>query len=328
MKLRAQVSFFLIIGIIIIIVVSATFFFFESISSSPSEDGSRQAAILAEEQKLRTYLQSCMHETLVDGVKLLSIQGGCIYKCNLSLDSEMGVRYHWIENQNVSPDVVSMEDELSRYVQENIPGCIDGINSTMLTAEGKPSAEVDILADKIVFNLFYPLRLDYNTSVKHIKEFSSSSDLPLFDILRLKTDLLKNDQDIFFIRDLLAKHSRISLLVLPYDSSSIVYTFLYNGTDNLVFNAAVKNIDNMPPTLMFIPDFVMNKKEEFKYNLNASDPDNDTLRYYSSAPLININQTTGQIKFTPVVKGEYEVEVCVEDSYGLSDCRNITFMIK
>jgi hypothetical protein len=55
--------------------------------------------------------------------------------------------------------------------------------------------------------------------------------------------------------------------------------------------------------------------EQFIYRVNATDPDGDTLTYYTDTTLFNINPQTGEIIFTPSAKdiGKYEITIYVTD---------------
>ena len=78
--------------------------------------------------------------------------------------------------------------------------------------------------------------------------------------------------------------------------------------------------------LDFVPDFVLTKGNKFVYDVNATDVDDDVLRFYTNNSLIIMNESDGILSFTPMNIGLYETKVCVEDKYKTVDCGNIKFM--
>ncbi len=71
---------------------------------------------------------------------------------------------------------------------------------------------------------------------------------------------------------------------------------------------------NQPPVVEPIPDQVAYVGEEFDLQVNASDPDGDTLQYSDNSSLFDIDQN-GHITFTPgdADVGNYTIEIIVSD---------------
>jgi hypothetical protein len=151
--------------------------------------------------------------------------------------------------------------------------------------------------------------------------------------LEVKNRILSNIKNTGMVGFPLLTSFDTEVNVVPYDTVTLIYSIYDNssviGDAPFFFNFAVKVYGNSAPRLDFIPDFVLKKGSTFEYQLEASDEDDDdVMRFYSDSALIDINQETGKFSFTPLVSGEYEISVCVQDKYLAEDCKTMKFMIK
>ena len=86
---------------------------------------------------------------------------------------------------------------------------------------------------------------------------------------------------------------------------------------------------NRAPILDSIPDFDINQSDHFWYDVNATDPDNDTLTFGDNAFFFSIYPVTGIIDFTPTQGdvGVHNVIIWVIDPFGLMDWQSVQFNI-
>jgi len=86
---------------------------------------------------------------------------------------------------------------------------------------------------------------------------------------------------------------------------------------------------NQPPTITSTPDTTATVNQTYAYNVNATDPDGDTLVYsLTTSPTgMTINSTTGLINWTPTSTGDYEVTVRVSDG-SLLDTQNFSITVR
>jgi len=94
------------------------------------------------------------------------------------------------------------------------------------------------------------------------------------------------------------------------------------------FDITVTNV-NDDPVLQPVGDLYAQEYEYFNYTLNASDIDGDLLIYGSNATIFSLNGVTGEISFTPFSshRGEYRVNLTVEDGEGGVDYESIMFTV-
>jgi len=147
-----------------------------------------------------------------------------------------------------------------------------------------------------------------------------------------------NDTDIRFYDDTgLFQIGEITGIIYftPNQSDMGNYTVLIwiNGTcgttkdsEFVIYEVMEKN---RAPILDSIPDFDINQSEQFWYDVNASDPDNDTLTFGDNAFFFAISPGTGIIDFTPTQGdvGVHDVIIWVIDTYGLMDWQSVEFNI-
>ncbi len=91
----------------------------------------------------------------------------------------------------------------------------------------------------------------------------------------------------------------------------------WDGYDNATSNNVVLNVTDVEdaPVIENISDQVAYAYAPFSLQVNASDPDNDTLTYYDNTTMFDINPSTGLISFTPNQSnvGNYSIMINVTD---------------
>ncbi|NIO23321.1 MAG: hypothetical protein GTN38_04840, partial [Candidatus Aenigmarchaeota archaeon] len=87
--------------------------------------------------------------------------------------------------------------------------------------------------------------------------------------------------------------------------------------------------ENKAPILDSIPDFELNQSDYFWYDVNATDPENETLTFGDTATFFQIDSSTGVISFVPTQSdvGVHDVIVWVRDPYDLIDWQSVEFNI-
>jgi len=85
---------------------------------------------------------------------------------------------------------------------------------------------------------------------------------------------------------------------------------------------------NQPPIITSTPITTATINQTYAYNVNATDPDGDTLTYSltTTPPGMTINSTTGLINWTPTSAGDYNVTVRVSDG-SLFDTQSFTIHV-
>jgi len=321
MNKKAQITWFILIGIIILI--GGGFFIYLNSTRSDKEIE-------------KVIVEECIKEVTPPGIYLLAAKGGYIYLFNNVLNTEnIQIAYHLEYNTNISPERTFMEYELSQFVKESLPICINNFEPfNYLDFEiGEINVQSSISKEKIFVNVNYPITVITNDSKTVISEFTAEFPVRLGHILDIKDKILSNLLDTGMIGFDMLSSFDVELSLLPYDTETLVYS-IYDESSVIddvpfFFNFAVKIYGNSAPRLEFIPDFVLTKGKTFEYNLEAFDNDkDDVMRFYTENALIDMHESTGKFSFTPLVTGEYEIIVCVQDRYLAEDCDTMRFLIE
>lgn len=99
----------------------------------------------------------------------------------------------------------------------------------------------------------------------------------------------------------------------------------YGASDSQIFSITVTNV-NDAPILDTISNFTVEsgsplyEDTAFEYDVNATDPDGDTIEYLDNTSLFVTNSVTGVIAFTPtnLQVGNYSVEIYASDGTNIA----------
>ncbi len=101
------------------------------------------------------------------------------------------------------PDTAKVEEELVKYVNDNIKICLDSINRSDFNLDyedAKTTVEIDPVNVKFNIEMLVSVSKDKKTVMLNLKEFPESYVLPLTDILSLSKYIadqaVKNDTEV------------------------------------------------------------------------------------------------------------------------------------
>lgn len=331
MNKKAQITWFILVGIVVLIVGG---FFIYLYSTRSDKEIEKVIEIPANIMPIKNYVEECIKELTPPGIYLLAAKGGYIYSYKEVLNSgNIQVAYHAVYNENASPSMEFMEQELSTYVEEALKNCIDFSTFPQFKIEaGEMHATSSFGKERVVVDLNYPVTIISQDSKIVIAQYTAEFPFRLGHILNIKEKTLSNLLNTGQVGFDLLSSFDVEFNVLPYSEDTIVYSIFDEASGKDVpffFNFAVKVYGNFAPRLEFLPDYVLTKGKLFEYQLEAYDHDeNDVLRFYTENALIDMNEDTGYFTFTPLISGDYEIEVCVQDRYLTEDCGKMKFMIE
>jgi len=125
---------------------------------------------------------------------------------------------------------------------------------------------------------------------------------------------IKKDNYFYFRREVIIITRKIFLTI-----STIFFVFLITSGCYLF---------NLPPVIESEPVTTAKVGSLYTYEVEASDPNNDTLTYFllDSPSGMSINSTTGEISWTPTSEGSFEVIVEVSDG-RTTDTQTFTIIV-
>jgi len=180
MKLkRGQLSIFILFGLVILIAYGFIFYLNNRIAEIEKEV-ELQIASLDLSTLIKNNVDACLITTGEDALKFVGLQGGYYDKPKYSVDYK-GLFYTpfhtmYANNiQNVIPSLQTIENEISKYVDNNLQNCIkdfEDIKDLGYKIEsGKFSTTTSVAKDNAVFILNFPITISLNTKSEKIENF-------------------------------------------------------------------------------------------------------------------------------------------------------------
>jgi len=186
---RGQVTIFIVVGLIIFSVFAGITLLLKqtTLSSLPTEK------VPAEVAPVKSFVENCLEKTAHEGLYLLGQQGGyyeleqespelfyfnlfpIIYAENNSRLEPVLRPYYFSEQGKNFPSLQKIESELSKYLQENLPFCLNQFNDFKELYEiktGELIASANFFYGQTLLELNYPLQITYRQkdfSLNHFK---------------------------------------------------------------------------------------------------------------------------------------------------------------
>jgi len=316
---KGQITIFIIAAILLIIGAGFALYWVSMRSevTTPPKDLNTDV--------IKKYVESCMETVTLPGAYLIASKGGYIYGYSDIHNTEYEqVAYH-------RPRKTDTEKELEIFVKNSLLVCLGDFEEFehLDFILGNMTVDVDILTNKLIVNVDYPVELKQGDSSAKISEFSFDSDVRLGAAMDISDEVVSTFDD----EDALNKWTALDLQlnVLPYDRETMIFTLVDETSDPaetpLLYNFAVHTESNGAPRMKLLPDFTLHVGDYFEHRVFATDPDDDDIIYYSLGNLFEITNT-GLIAFTPDHTGIYDMTICAEDPYGANICRDMVFTIK
>jgi hypothetical protein len=190
MQKRGQVTLFVVVGIVIVAVILTAVFFRQEIANSfqASELGEREG-LSQEERNVADFIDGCLEETLVNGIFIITRNGGMYPRI------ENSIKY---ENQDIAvyDKVPTKEDiiqSLERYVDVNVMDCVGSMGdnpNTNIILEDSTRAEMSMdvkLTESKLNKFFAEVYVDLDNVLENVNEFYNivnkyNSSIPILEL--------------------------------------------------------------------------------------------------------------------------------------------------
>jgi hypothetical protein len=281
MDKKAQIAIFILVGFVLILIAS----FLIYINSQGETDLRNQLQPVQETPieilSIKNYVDKCIEDTAIPPIKLLGLQGGIIYARQpvFITDNEI-FHYHYQDGKNTSPSISEMEYEISRFMEQALPSCIDNFSIFKQIGKyitnGSINAQTEI-SEHVEIRINYPVALYQDQKETTQEEYLIRVPINIRQLYDINQKIIGKAQtdpenlDLTFLSQFNA-----TITVFPHSRNTMVYS-IYK--DEYIFMFATQTIVNAPPRLDFIPDFVVSAGKRFVYDVNASD--NDEIRLLS-----------------------------------------------
>jgi len=329
MSKRGQISTFLIIGIVILAAVGLVLYFRSAeVARTPKE------AVAPEAQPVQRFVEECIQSTAVPGIFFLGEQGGYINTPQGSFETDLySISYGSINNQNSLPSIDTMQNELSNYLSEFLPLCTNGFQDFKKEGtdvqEKAPSVQTRIFQDQVMFIVDYPITILKDGKEAKMQNFVANVPIRLGNDYSIAEKIVNENQGDVNLNKLIFPDVKVSLL--PAGAGTLVFGIvdeksrLNNRTFIFMFASQIQ--DNQNPEIETIYNPVFKSGESIYLQVNAEDPDGDSITFSTDSIQFAINPSTGEISTTAPAAGDYPVIIKAEDGKGGFDEEPVIFRI-
>ena len=174
---RGQITVYMIVGVVILIHVVLLFYFRGSLLREVSSEKQIEISSVPEQfTEVQEEIKACTDKFVLDSIYTLGVYGGYFYRDNLNKIEYLGVNLTYLHygKKSYTPSVTAMEQELSRFINENLLfNC--NINSTNIGVNyGKITSQVDIKDSSVIVSVNWPIQLKKGSLTSEIDKISLS----------------------------------------------------------------------------------------------------------------------------------------------------------
>jgi hypothetical protein len=297
----AQVTVFIIIGIILLLTVGVIVYFQYAYKKVPTFELS--------EEPVTAYIQQCLVDITEEGVLLAGQNGGYIFQEELSdeqkeflellpfnsdtlllANGKQQLRY-WYYQMNDGIDRVaipelekqaeddgSIQDQLERYVEQQLPVCLDNFEALektgkVITETGELSVSVLIADQAVEVTASLPLEIDEAGTTTTQDSFSATVPVGLRPAYELGREIAEHELNTLFLeqttRNLLATYSQVNKEYLPPMAGGLHFEpcanrvfWFYNDVQEDVRQMLAANIPFLRVENTNYGEIIIDKKKE------------------------------------------------------------------
>lgn len=193
MNKRGQVTIFIIIAILIIGAVSLFFTLKGSLQ--------KESIISPEEAPIVNFVEQCLKKTIIEGVSYIALSGG-YYKVPEPKEKffSYDVPFYWYNGKNLMPSKEIVEMEFSKYIEENLPNCLQGFNifeeQGYVVQEKIISAKVSLFQDKITVDLNFPIYIQKGEFTGRVENFQKEINTNFYESYLIIKEIIAEQEGI------------------------------------------------------------------------------------------------------------------------------------
>lgn len=193
MSKRGQVTIFIILGIIILATLSLLYFAkiqtVQKITTTSSE---------SQKMAVQNLVEKCLDDLTHQAIFFVSGQGG-YYKPPIPYYEHyfFKIPYYYNQKKINIPQKQTIELELSSYIQENIPLCLEGIKQFPFNiTSGNINVKTTINQKSITTFLEYPLIFKIGNTITELKNFQINAPVELDQAIQLTQQIIIEQENI------------------------------------------------------------------------------------------------------------------------------------
>jgi len=218
---RGQVTIFVILAVLVVFIILLFFFLQNKQNTSPN--------ITNEVQSINDFVLNCLKETGENGLVRFGEQGGYFIITDNIRSIEGNIPYYVYDKKNLILSKEQVSQQLSAFVTQEINFCILNFK------DFKPDFEVEhelngvnteILDNKVVFSLDYPISIKKADNTYTLNEFKSEISVRLGTIYAVSEEVVNEQLEhpesicLSCLYDL-GRKNKVHIDMLDYGNSTI-----------------------------------------------------------------------------------------------------------
>ncbi|MDP2926084.1 MAG: hypothetical protein Q8N99_06940 [Nanoarchaeota archaeon] len=185
---NAQVAVFVIVAVLIVVVFLFIFIF----KTGKNDCGSNPLCMIGikpEIDSLKASVYTCQEEVTTEALKVIGIQGGFYKKPKYYKDIDSYfIPYYYYSQEFLIPQKITVENELSSYVDENIMTCLGKMKSNNYNIEfAIPKTRTVVTNGRTTFTteMLIVFKTEKTSEILDLKELPISYNSSLYYILEV-----------------------------------------------------------------------------------------------------------------------------------------------
>jgi len=231
-------------GTILIIILSSLFFLTLTSKQTPVITSSDLDA-----GSVRSFVEFCIEKTGKDALEYIGNHGGYFEPPDSFIIQDYRIPYYFYEDRNLMPSKEKIEQELSKYIDEEMFFClrsfIDFREQGFDISQGKVSTQTMIKQDSVLFNIHLPLKITKSGAQRSFDSFSANiPNIRLHTIYTVIQDIIKQQYDE---QDSIC----ISCLVNQVTENNLHIDMQKLSQDTILFTISDNDINYLPYKFTF-----------------------------------------------------------------------------
>ena len=260
MNKKSQITYFLLFSLIILIF--GGFYFYTNNQNQIKETKiEKSSEIIFDTSPIKFYIENCIENTGKDALIHIGRHGGYYeLKKPYLIDENFKLPYYAVENLDFSPSLNVIENEISKYLDNNLPICINNFEEFKEQGfeikQNKAKFETKIEQSSVSFDVNFPITIKKVNRIQKIEKFSGY--IPNFHLKSINdvnkiiiSQQIQNPNSVCLsCLYELAEENNLYIDLIKYSNSSLIFDIRdYNITeDNIIkspynFTFAVKLLD-------------------------------------------------------------------------------------
>ncbi|MBI4451638.1 cadherin repeat domain-containing protein [Candidatus Woesearchaeota archaeon] len=335
MNRTAQITVFIILGIVVLFLAALLYYF--TVSKQPVSELFLAAP---PQQAIKSVMHKCLETQATAGLFLLGIQGGYIFPPEDALKAEFDtIAYGYDRGQDRLATIPEMELQLSSFINVALQRCANLTSGLaqqgyILRSIGAPSTNVTIAKDRVIFRSEFPVTFQVGDTEYTVRDYFAEIPIRLSHVRDITGAVVrKTQEDPDFVDMTFLTSFDVQARILPYSDDTLIYSFTDEqsaklGNNAFIFLSATRLVINQAPILDAPSELRLKDGVEYTLAVTATDPENQTVRFFDDTILFNIDENTGIAVFTPEVPGEYNVTITALDSKDKPARKVITIIVE